>query len=181
MRRRFHLDDDELARIEEWVTGTGVRWGLDAAHRRPFELDALDANTWRSGIDRLLLGVAMTEDDHPLVGGVLPLDDVDSGDIVLAGRLAELVERLRIVVADMGASRTIAGWATSLTAAADALLRRAGRRRRGSGPSSIACWWTSSPSRPPHRGSRSGSPSCGRCSPTGCGAGRAGSTSAPDR
>ena len=81
VRRRFHLDDDDLARIEEWVSTTGVRWGLDAAHRAPFQLDALSANTWQTGLDRVLLGVSMTEDDPSLVGGVLPLDDVDSGDI----------------------------------------------------------------------------------------------------
>jgi exodeoxyribonuclease V gamma subunit len=36
----------------------------------------------------------MTEDERRLVDGVLPLDDVDSGAIELAGRLAELVDRL---------------------------------------------------------------------------------------
>ena len=98
VRRRFHFDDDELARIEEWVEAAGVRWGLDAAHRAPWSLDRLAANTWRAGLDRLLLGVSMTEDELPLVGGVLPLDDVDSGDIDLAGRLAELVDRVHEAV-----------------------------------------------------------------------------------
>ena len=41
VRRRFRLDDDDLARISEWVAATGIRWGLDAAHRAPFELDGL--------------------------------------------------------------------------------------------------------------------------------------------
>ena len=36
----------------------------------------------------------MTEDEQRLFGGVLPLDDVESGAIDLAGRLAELVARL---------------------------------------------------------------------------------------
>ena len=47
--RRFHFDDDDLTRIEEWVVRTGVRWGLDAEHRTPFKLDQLDANTWHAG------------------------------------------------------------------------------------------------------------------------------------
>ena len=94
VRRRFRFDDEALARIEEWVAAAGVRWGLDAAHRAPFKLDVLPANTWRAGLDRVLLGVSMSEDDLPLVGGTLPLDDVDSGDIELAGRFAELVDRL---------------------------------------------------------------------------------------
>ena len=37
----------------------------------------------------------MTEDEQRLFGGVLPLDDVDSGAIDLAGRFAELVDRLQ--------------------------------------------------------------------------------------
>ena len=30
VRRRFGFDDDDLARAEEWVRASGVRWGLDA-------------------------------------------------------------------------------------------------------------------------------------------------------
>ena len=95
VRRRFGLDDDDLARIEDWVADSGIRWGLDAAHRAPFKLDALAAGTWRSGLDRVLVGVTMTEEGNRLFEGVLPLDDVDSGSIDLAGRFAELVDRLQ--------------------------------------------------------------------------------------
>ena len=98
VRRRFGFDDDALARTQEWVSQTGIRWGLDAAHRKPFKLDKLDAGTWRAGLDRLLLGVAMTESEQRLFGGVLPLDDVESGAIDLAGRLAELIDRLHAAV-----------------------------------------------------------------------------------
>ena len=49
VRRRFGLDDDDVARVEEWVAQSGIRWGLDAAHRAPFKLDKLPAGTWRSG------------------------------------------------------------------------------------------------------------------------------------
>src|SRR3712207_7910033 len=56
-RRRFRLDDDDLARMEDWVAAGGIRWGLDAAHRAPYKLDRLDAGTWRAGLDRVLVGV----------------------------------------------------------------------------------------------------------------------------
>src|SRR5262249_11875097 len=59
VRRRFGVDDDDLARIAEWTRESGVRWGLDAAHRAPYRLDRLPANTWRAGWDRVLVGVAM--------------------------------------------------------------------------------------------------------------------------
>ena len=59
VRRRFGLDDGDLDRLRELAVGSGVRWGLDAAHRRPFKLEAFGQNTWAAGLDRLLLGVAM--------------------------------------------------------------------------------------------------------------------------
>ncbi len=41
VRRRFHFDDEELARLEDWVAESGIRWGLDAGHREPFKLAEL--------------------------------------------------------------------------------------------------------------------------------------------
>ena len=94
VRRRFGFDDDDVERIEEWTRQAGVRWGLDAAGREPYGLGAVEAGTWRSGLDRLLLGVAMSEDELRLVGATLPYDDIDSGDVELVGRFAELIDRL---------------------------------------------------------------------------------------
>jgi exodeoxyribonuclease V gamma subunit len=121
VRRRFRLDDDELGRIRDWATASGVRWGLDAAHRSPFRLEALAAGTWRTGMDRLLLGVAMTEDEQRLFADVLPLDDVESGAIDLAGRLAELLDRLQTSLEALGGVKVIDDWATALLSAADSL------------------------------------------------------------
>ena len=121
VRRRFALDDDDVARLEEWVADSGIRWGLDAAHRAPFKLDALTAGTWRAGLDRVLLGVAMTEEGNRLFEGVLPLDDVESGAIHLAGRFAELVERLGSALDALSAAQTIEAWTEALARAADAL------------------------------------------------------------
>ena len=94
VRRRFRFSDDDLSRLEEWVREAFVRWGFDAQHRQAFQLGRIEANTWQAGFDRILLGVAMAEEDQRLFAETLPLDDVDSGDIELAGRLAEFVERL---------------------------------------------------------------------------------------
>jgi exodeoxyribonuclease V gamma subunit len=121
VRHRFGLDDDDLARLEEWVVGAGVRWGLDASHRASFKLQALDANTWRAGLDRVLLGVAMPEVGQRLFGGVLPLDDVDSGDIDLIGRIAELMDRVEAAVDAFTGIQPISDWATSIARVVDGL------------------------------------------------------------
>ncbi len=121
VRRRFGLDDDDLTRIQEWVADGGVRWGLDAAHRAPYKLESLAAGTWRAGLDRLLVGVAMTEDGHRLFEGVLALDDVDSRAIDLAGRFAELVDRLGAALDALSGAKPVAGWASAIAQAADML------------------------------------------------------------
>ena len=93
-RRRFGFTDDELERVGRWVASTGVRWGLDQEARASFAMDRFPQNTWRTGLDRILLGVAMSGDDHRHLGTGLPLDDVGSNEIDLAGRVAELLDRL---------------------------------------------------------------------------------------
>ena len=121
VRRRFRFDDDDVTRMEEWVLASGIRWGLDDQHRKPFKLDVVSSNTWKSGLDRILLGVAMTEEDRRLVGGVLPLDDVESGAIDLAGRMAEFVQRVQQAVDHLNQPQTVASWALHIAQAADAL------------------------------------------------------------
>jgi exodeoxyribonuclease V gamma subunit len=122
VRTRFFLSDDDLERMTAWIESTGIRWGLDAGHRARYDLDRVHAGTWDVGLVRLLLGVTMSEDEVRLFGGALPLDDVDSGDIALAGRFAELLARLGHVVRDLSAPRPIGEWAAAIDRAADLLL-----------------------------------------------------------
>jgi exodeoxyribonuclease V gamma subunit len=121
VRRHFGFDDDDLGRLEDWVVASGIRWGLDSAHRSPFQLGGLDSNTWQAGLRRILLGVAMAEERQRLFGGVLPLDDVPSTDIELAGTLAELVCRIEESIDALSGQRTISEWAGSIAASVDAL------------------------------------------------------------
>ena len=121
VRRRFRLEDEDLARIRDWVADSGIRWGLDAEHRAPYKLAYLPAGTWKAGLDRVLVGVTMTEEGHRLFEGVLPVDDVESLAIDLAGRMAELVDRLQAAVDSFTTAKPVAEWAQALATAADAL------------------------------------------------------------
>ncbi|ABL79796.1 MULTISPECIES: exodeoxyribonuclease V subunit gamma [unclassified Nocardioides] len=114
VRRRFGFTDDELDRVSRWVARAGVRWGLDEESRAAFRMERFPHNTWRTGLDRILLGVAMSGDDHHHLGRGLPLDDVASSEIDLAGRLAELVARVDRTLTVLAGARTVADWATGL-------------------------------------------------------------------
>src|SRR5262249_2767723 len=120
VRRRFGFDDDDLAQLTRWVGDSGIRWGLTSAHRAPFGLGTLEQNTWRAGLDRVLVGVAMAE-DQVLLGRTLPLDDVGSGSIDLAGRFAEAVERVQRAVEDLQRARYAGEWVQALGAGVSSL------------------------------------------------------------
>lgn len=120
VRCKFGFDGDELERLRDWAASAGARWGFDAEHRRPWGLAGLGQGTWRAALDRLLLGVAM-EDGQSWVGDAVPVDDVDSADIDLAGRFAELVDRCEAFVTGCGGLRPIGDWLAALQLAADEL------------------------------------------------------------
>src|SRR5262249_52065159 len=56
VHRRFGFAAGDLDLVRRLVTESGVRWGVDAAARERLGLPAVDEQTWRFGLDRLLLG-----------------------------------------------------------------------------------------------------------------------------
>lgn len=122
VRARFAFSDDDLEDITDWVRQTNVRWGFDQPHRTPYGVDFVH-NTWRFGIDRVLAGVAMSDDSHAWIGITLPLDDVSSNRIELAGKLAEYVDRLQRAVESLTGVKPLREWLTALTDALAALTR----------------------------------------------------------
>jgi len=120
VRDRFGFDDDALATIGAWIAETNVRWGFDGAHRAGWGLPAaFTPNSWRAALDRLLLGVAVSDDDLALtVGDIAPLG-VEGNHIEVAGRLASVIELLADAAADFATPRTATEWAEALRTLAD--------------------------------------------------------------
>ncbi len=59
IQQRFSLDDEQLTLIRQWLRETHTRWALSAEHKADFDLPETKNNTWRAGLDRLLLAYAM--------------------------------------------------------------------------------------------------------------------------
>ena len=123
IRNRFAFSDDDLVTITDMVRQSNVRWGFDKEYREEYGLHGVLHNTWRFGLDRMLVGVAMSEDANAWLEHTLPLDDVSSNRIELTGRFAEFVDRLQQVVDTLCGERTLREWLGALTDGLDALTR----------------------------------------------------------
>ena len=122
VRARFGFTDDDLDDITAWVRQANIRWGFDKEHREPYGLSFVH-HTWRFGMNRILAGVALSDDSQAWIDATLPLDDVGSNRVELAGRLAEFVDRLQQVVGGLTGIRPLREWLRNLAAGIAVLTR----------------------------------------------------------
>lgn len=123
---RFGFSGDDVARVREWVLGAGIRWGADAAHRGAFDQPEDAQNTWRFGLDRLLLGVVM-RDDGRQVAGIRPFEAVEGGEVRLLGALCGFTDALFAQIEALRSPRPVRAWVTAMDTALSALTRTSGK------------------------------------------------------
>ncbi len=107
--RRFSLDPGELELIRGWIEKSGIRWGMDEDDRTTRNLPAYRDNSWRAGLDRLLLGYAMP-DENQLFNGILPYDDMPGSVAESLGKFAEFIERVDRFVESFERHCTLEEW-----------------------------------------------------------------------
>lgn len=108
--RRFGLDTGELETVRGWLEDTRIRWGADEGHRSSLGLPAYRDNSWRAGLDRLLLGYAMPEREDQLFQGMLPYDELEGNSTQTLGKFAEFVRRVGLLAKDFASARTLGAW-----------------------------------------------------------------------
>jgi exodeoxyribonuclease V gamma subunit len=90
MRNEARFTQEERARLTELLSAAGVRWGIDAAHRREQGFPEEGLHAWQSGLDRLFLGFAAMPDSAAVFEGLLPRGAPSLGDAELIARLSAL-------------------------------------------------------------------------------------------
>jgi exodeoxyribonuclease V gamma subunit len=108
--RRFGLDENQLAVIRGWLQETRIRWGIDEQDRVRLDLPGYRENSWRSGLDRLLLGYAMPDEGGTLFAGILPFDDMEGADAQTLGKFVEYFERIAELARTLVVPRTLVEW-----------------------------------------------------------------------
>lgn len=115
VRRKFGLAEDDLETILHWIQAAQIRWGVDELHRQRLDLPAFAENTWRAGLDRLLLGYAMPAKEFCTFGGIAPCDVVEGSDALLLGRFVEFQDKLFKLVQALDEARPLTAWSRCLS------------------------------------------------------------------
>lgn len=114
IRRRFEFDVTDLPTVRAWIVEAGIRFGVDASHRESIELPASTANTWQFGLDRLLLGYALEDDQRSVFHDARPMRGVEGQGAEVLGRVIEFFRFLSAQRLELEAPRSLAAWRTSL-------------------------------------------------------------------
>ncbi|MGW0038590.1 exodeoxyribonuclease V subunit gamma [Gordonia sp. NPDC003376] len=114
VRYHFAMSDDDLEWVREWLSRSGIRWGIDDTQRARFELAGFAQGTFGAGLDRIALGAVAEEDDGRWLGTALPIEGLESTQIDLAGRLMEFVDRLGDLLTRLTGTHPASVWAQTL-------------------------------------------------------------------
>ncbi len=123
VHRRFGIEADDLDTIRDWLAGTGIRWGIDQADRERSGLPPFGENSWRAGLERLLLGYAMPREGELLFHDILPFD-LEGDRPRLLGRFLEFTERLFAASERLAVPRALDRWGEELGRLVDDFIIR---------------------------------------------------------
>jgi exodeoxyribonuclease V gamma subunit len=135
----FNLKPPDVELIQNWIEKTGIRWGIDDLHRERFIQPAVDENTWRFGIERLLLGLALHDNGTPF-NAILPFDGIEGQTTAVLNGFLRFFQRLVALVRPealatlppsepmppvLDLARSLSDWADCLQAVLRAFCRTA--------------------------------------------------------
>lgn len=122
LRRAFGIGENDLPRLRDGVREAGIRWGIDGDSRARRGLPADDAHSWRAGLQRLLLGVALPDTTDRLWQDQLPVGGIEGERAALLGRFVDYVEALFELAAKVSLRETAPVWHRLLRATLERFL-----------------------------------------------------------
>ena len=122
VREAFSLSSEEIAVIREWIGHAGIRWGIDAEHREVLGLPAYGEHSWKWGMNRLMAGYTMEQEEEKYLDGLVPCESVRGGEAELLGKFCTIVETLTGFLREKEDLKTGDQWVELLSATAATLF-----------------------------------------------------------
>ncbi|MGC9323451.1 MAG: exodeoxyribonuclease V subunit gamma [Desulfomonilia bacterium] len=122
VRKKFSLDEEDLALIQTWISDANIRWGRRNQSGDDSTSPGPEQNTWEWGIRRLLLGYAMPTSRTGLFEEILPSGDIQGEDSLVLGHFLDYVQTLFSFTSSMKHARPLKDWSRTLMDMVDAFF-----------------------------------------------------------
>lgn len=124
--RRFGLNEADLKTVHGWIAESGIRWGLDAAHRRQLDLPDSERYSFRDGMHRLYLGYALPAEVQAPFNSRLPAGNPEGSGAKALGSFWHFMQQLTTVRGLLQEPKSPQGWRNALTNLCDTFMASAG-------------------------------------------------------
>ncbi len=117
----FGMSETDLELVRHWVEEMHVRWGRSARHKARLGLPENGENTWQAGLERLLMGYAVA-DDNDFIDGVLPYIHIEGACSEVLGGLYDFLQLLFRASSELAQEKPLQDWGAQLCQYADRLF-----------------------------------------------------------
>lgn len=118
---QFGLFEADLQLVQHWISETRIRWGESALHREELGVGHFSENSWQAGLERLLMGYAVP-DDQAFCDDVLPYSDIEGSQAQALGGFYSYFKLIKQARKDLAREYTLAQWVEKLRYYAEHLL-----------------------------------------------------------
>jgi len=108
--KRFNLETVHLNRVEQWVRAARICWGEDQDTQAALGLPRHPHNTWRAGIERLLLGYALPSRETEVFHGMRGINVIEGSDARVIGQFLDFLEHVFVCSARLRQMRRLDEW-----------------------------------------------------------------------
>jgi len=110
IKAQFDFTDSDIEMVEFWIRETNIRWGYDALTKKKLGIPGFNENTWKAGIERLLLGYAMPRRGIKMFSGILPYDHIEGSNVKTLGKLLEFINYILKWKGELERLQTLRNW-----------------------------------------------------------------------
>lgn len=110
IRECFQIAQSDIGPIEQWIDAANIRWGWDGPDKGRYGLPRFESNTWRQGINRLVMGYAVKGDEYRLINGISPYNGLDISDGHALGNFIHFAETVHQAVERIAKPTTLQQW-----------------------------------------------------------------------
>ena len=108
--KRFGLEEVHLPRLEQWIRAARVCWGEDETSLRSLGLPGYAYNTWRAGMERLLLGYALPAEGNDRFQGIRGTNAIEGSEARVLGAFLDFLEQVLAWSARLRRPRRLTVW-----------------------------------------------------------------------